>query len=228
MSKSQITFSERTKLILANYSKISPSIFLHKGNVIRTLDSTGGVMAKATIEEELPFNFPVGNLKGLLQTINLSTFKNSVIEMDEDKMTLVAGNNSLDYYATDEDSVESIDEDVTPDGEINFTFDIDNDTMSDLKSAAKSMGLPFVKIESVNGKVEMKAYNPDLPTSTVYTIVLQDKSETVDFMVEMKLANLQNIIDGNYTVQVAEEDGYNIFTAVDGNLEYIIGHEEGL
>lgn len=224
---SQITFSERTKQILSNFSKISPSIFLHEGNILRTLDSTGGVMAKAVIEEDIPVNFPVGNLKGLLQTINLATFKNSKIEMDEDKMTLIAGNSTLDYYATDEDSVESIEDDVEPEYDINFTFDIDNETFCDFKSAAKGMGLPYVKIEGKD-KVTMKAFNPDLPTSTVFTITLADSFDGTPFEVEMKLANMQSIIDGNYTVKVCEEDGYNIFTAIDGNLEYIIGHEESL
>lgn len=222
-----LTLTDRTKLLLANFAMISPSIYLHKGNVIRTIDSTGGIIAKATIDEVLPFDFPVANLKGLLSTINLSTFKNSTMNFTEEKLTIIAGATSVDYFASDEDAVESIEDDIEPES-VEFTFDIDAETLKDFGKAAKGLGLPFVNITASGGKVVMKAYNPDLPASTSYKLTIADKSECVDFEVNLKVANMSTVIEGNYTVKVCVEDGYNVFTAIDGMLEYIVGHEESL
>lgn len=224
-----ITLSERTKAILNNFAKVSGSIYLQKGNVLRTMDATGSIMVKATINEDLPVNFPVANLKGLLQTINLSTFKDASLEFTEEKVHLKAGSTSLEYYASDEDAVESIEEDVIPEFDPVFVFELDNATLTDLKHAAKSMNLPYIAIESVGGKVELKAYHPELPAGTIYTICLQEKSEASDFKVECKVSNLQNLLDcSSYTVKVFDQDGFNTFTATDGMLEYMIGHEEDM
>ncbi|AIM51751.1 sliding clamp DNA polymerase accessory domain protein, partial [Dickeya phage phiDP23.1] len=61
----EITLSERTLQLLANFETINPSIVLTPGKMLRSINDSSTVIAVAQIEEEFPFEFPILDLTKL-------------------------------------------------------------------------------------------------------------------------------------------------------------------
>ena len=63
--------SDKTLMLLKNFSTINQSILFKKGNSLRTISVMKNILAEATIEEDIPKDFGVYDLNQFLNALSL-------------------------------------------------------------------------------------------------------------------------------------------------------------
>ena len=129
-------FNQRTMQILKNFASINPSIMFKPGNVISTISSGKSILAKATIDQEIPSPFAIYDLNRFLGTISL--FTDPELEVKEKTMVISQGQRKLSYTFT-EPSLIVTPPDKTlnfPDAEVNFSI-----SGTDLQEALKALSV---------------------------------------------------------------------------------------
>ena len=91
----EITLSERTLQLLANFETINPSIVLTPGKMLRSINDSSTVIAVAQIEEDFPFEFPILDLTKLLAIQRLPSFKGAKAEFHQDYILLKGESSQL-------------------------------------------------------------------------------------------------------------------------------------
>ena len=67
----KMRLSDKTLMLLKNFSTINQSILFKKGNSLRTISVMKNILAEATIEEDIPKDFGVYDLNQFLNALSL-------------------------------------------------------------------------------------------------------------------------------------------------------------
>ncbi|QJT71403.1 hypothetical protein GR28A_00115 [Vibrio phage vB_VcorM_GR28A] len=222
-SKDIIQLGARTLAILDNFKTISNSIQLSEGQTLVIGDpETGSILAKAQIDETLPVDFSVANLGGLLKILKMRAFTESKLDFTNEGVVDIAGKGQkIKYYASDSMFAE-IPEEFPEIEDEGFRAQITPEVSKDFESGCAAMGLTHAGLVIKDKKAYLIGHNPELPNDTNYSIELGD-SELDDFTVDIKVAFLKKVLEGNYTLTA--DDRMAVFTSADERLEYIIGSE---
>ena len=217
-----LNLSKRTTAILKNFASINPSAVLEVGSLIRTASPTSTILALASIDETIPFKFPIMDLNSFLGILSLPAFSECNLMMDAKKIDLIGKNTSLTFWGAAESLVD------LPEGEIDLGEGdiicvIEDEQYHDFQKACGLLRHEFFEICNRSGKVYITALTPNLDTSNNYEVMLGETTKP-DASLRFKSSNLQ-LLRGDYKVEASSEGNYAKFTTMDDRITYLIGAE---
>ena len=206
-----VNLSTTTIQILANFASINSSILFKKGNVIKTISNAQNILAKAVVGETFPQDFAIYDLSQFLSAISL--FNDPVLIFDNPNYVTIRdatrGRRSKYYFSNPEITMRN-----APDREIKFpggniNFEVSNENLKSITSAAAVYGLPDFTVRSEQDTVTLQTRDKEDDTSNTYDQVVSgnaDDEYTLDFKVEnLKLFGLNSskYLDKTYEVSVS-------------------------
>lgn len=211
--------SENTINLLKNFSTINPSILVRAGNVISTVAINRSIHANATVEEEFPSQFAIYELPKFLGVLSL--FNEPDITFGEHQLTIVSGNQSVNYTYADVSAIVAPPQDkkikVEP---ADIEFSISQSEFQKLIRAAGVLQLPNIAVVGDGSTIKVCAANSKNPTADTFSVEVgtTDKVFNMVFRVDF----LIKLLPSSYDVKINSK-GISSFNG--GNVEYFITTE---
>lgn len=207
----------RTIQILKNFSSINPSIKFKTGTDLVTCSPRKTVMAKATINENIPSAFAIYDISRFLGVLSL--FDAPELVVGDKSMEIVSGSQKVNYtFAADNLIVAPTDKSVKmPDTEINFRL-----TADDLSKVLKALGvlqLPEIAVTGDGNSIHLEALDNKNPSGDSYKVCVG--STELTFKMIFSVDNIK-IMSGDYDVAISSK-GIAHFKGSD--VEYWIATE---
>lgn len=193
--------SENTITILKNFSSINPSIYIRKGNKIRTMAMSGHIAGVATVEDEFENEFAIYDLNQFLNGIKL--YENPELDFSLDKFVIIKqGKHKITYRLTSPELIFSAeDRDIKlPSKDVCFILTQEN--FEKLLKASSVFGLPDFSVVGSGGEVSLQVLQKDNSSSTEASIVVGETNE--DFKINFKIEKMK-IIPGTYEVVISKQ-----------------------
>ena len=212
--------SDKTILLLKNFSTINKSILFTAGNKLRTISVMKNILAEATIAEELPQDFGIYDLgqflngMGLHQSPELDFKEDNYVVIKEGKMR------SKYFFADPNVIITPPDKPITLPSE-DVTFDLSTDQLDKLLKAAAIYQLPDLSVVGGEGVVKVLVRDKKNDTSNDFSIIVGETDATFSF--NFKVENIK-ILPGTYEVVVSQKL-LSRFTAKNYDLTYYIALE---
>ena len=193
--------SDKTILLLKNFSSINQSILFKSGNKLRTMSVMKNILAEATITEEFPKDFGVYDLNQFLQGHSLH--QSPELDFTNDEYVVIKeGKMRSKYFFADPSVIVS-----PPEKEISLpsedvTFVITSQQLEKLKKAASVYQLPDISAIGEAGVVKVVARDKKNDTSNDFSIIVGETDK--QFVFNFKEENLK-IIPGTYDVVVSSK-----------------------
>ena len=212
--------SDKTILLLKNFSSINQSILFKQGTRLRTMSVMKNILAEATIDEELPKDFGIYDLNQFLNGLSLHQSP----ELDfakEEHVVIKEGKMRSKYFFADPSVIVSPPEkEITLPSE-DVSFVLASQQLEKLKKAASIYQLPDISAIGDDGVVKLVARDKKNDTSNDFSIVVGETDK--EFIFNFKEENLK-IIPGSYDVVVSSKL-LSKFTAQNYELTYYIALE---
>jgi len=213
--------SENTINILKNFSNINGSILVRPGNVLTTVGIQRTIFATATVEEEFPQQFAIYELPKFLGILSL--FQDHDITFGKHQLTIVAGNQIVNFTYADENTIISPPADkkiVVDPAEIEFS--INHSDFHKVLKAAAILQVPNIAVVGDGETIKVRALNANDPSSCMFNIEVgaTEKKFNMVFRVEY----LVKLLQLNYNVKINSR-GISSFT--DNNIQYFVMTESG-
>jgi len=211
--------SENTINLLKNFSTINPSILVRAGNVISTVAINRSIHASATVEEEFPSQFAIYELPKFLGVLSL--FNEPDITFGEHQLTIVSGNQSVNYTYADVSTIVAPPQDkkikVEP---ADIEFSISQSEFQKLLRAAGVLQLPNIAVVGDGSTIKVCAANSKNPTADTFSVEVgtTDKVFNMVFRVDF----LIKLLPSSYDVKINSK-GISSFNG--SNVEYFITTE---
>ena len=212
--------SDKTILLLKNFSSINQSILFKAGTTLRTMSVMKNILAEATIEEEIPKDFGIYDLNQFLN--GLSLHQSAELDFAKDEHVVIKeGKMRSKYFFADPSVIVS-----PPEKEISLpsedvSFVITSQQLEKLKKAASIYQLPDISAIGGGGVVKLVARDKKNNTSNDFSIVVGETDK--DFVFNFKEENLK-IIPGTYDVTISSKLLYK-FTSQNYEITYYIALE---
>ncbi len=194
--------SKKTFDILKNFSGIRSSIFVDKGNVIRTVSSAKNIMAEAKVEEDFPKPFAIFDLGKFIATTSLFNepeynFNDKFVAVNSQK------GSSVQYFYADEKLVEKATRTIKmPD--LTAEFNLTAGEIAEIQKASSVLQLDTICIRNSKNGIEIIAFDRKIglnSSSNCYSITINTKNPVKDFSVYMDI-DLMKMIPDDYTIQI--------------------------
>jgi len=212
--------TENTISILKNFASINPSIYIRKGNIIRTIAMSGHIAASAKVSEKFETEFAIYDLNQFLNGLKL--YDNPQLEFSDNNYVLVKqGSHTIKYFLTEPELIfSSEDRDIIlPSKDVKFQ--IEELEFDKLIRSSAVLGLPDLSIIGEDGVIKLIVRQKENVTSNKVSIEVGETDE--DFSLNFKIENLK-IIPGSYEVIISRELLAQ-FTNKNIDLTYFIGLE---
>lgn len=212
--------SKNTVTILKNFSSINPSIYIHKGNKLRTIAVSGNIAAVAEVEDTFDHEFAIYDLNQFLNGIRL--YDNPTLEFTEDNCVIIKeGIHKIKYRLTDPSLIFSAENRDIKLPSKDVCFILKQEHFEKLLKASSVFGLPDFSVVGDGNEISIQISQKDNSASNQVSIVVGKSSE--DFLMNFKTENLK-IIPGDYDVVISKELVAQ-FIHKNYNLSYYIGLE---
>ena len=212
--------SDSTLSPLKNFSTINQSILFKAGSKLRTISVMKNILAEVTIDEELPKDFGIYDLKqflngmGLHQSPELDFANDSYVVIKEGRMR------TKYFFADAYVIITPPDKPITLPSE-DVTFDLSTDQLDKLLKAAAVYQLPDLSAVGENGVVKLVVRDKKNDTSNDFAITVGETESTFSF--NFKVENIK-ILPGTYEVVVSQKL-LSRFTSKNHDLTYYIALE---
>ena len=212
--------SDKTILLLKNFSSINQSILFKQGKKLRTISVMKNILAEATIAEDIPKDFGIYDLNQFLN--GLSLHQNPELDFAKDEHVLIReGKMRTKYFFADPSVIVS-----PPEKEISLpsedvSFVITSQQLEKLKKAASIYQLPDISAIGDGVMIKVVARDKKNNTSNDFSIVVGETDK--EFVFNFKEENLK-IIPGTYDVIVSSKL-LSRFTSQNYDLTYYIALE---
>ena len=214
--------SNNTLSILQSFVSINESIFVRKGNTLRTVSHEGSILAVAKIDEVFPRDFAIYELKQFLS--GLSLHQDFDLDFKKEKyVSIIEGNRHVKYFFADPDFIKyPPDKDfILPSKDI--CFKLDSKSLQRLLKASDVYYLLDLSLIGANGELKFVLRDKSNEQSNEYSIILGSTDKNFEY--NIGIDNLKKILLGPYDVVLSKE--YIIeFSNTQHNLKYVIGLEE--
>ncbi len=216
--KNELTLTQRTKSIIANFANINPSMWFKAGSELRTIGGNKDVMAIATIEEVLPMQFGIYDLSKFLSIV--STYDNPVIKF-QDQQLVIDNNEPYEYRYTAASMILSPpDEDLALE-DIIVEVELKEDVLTRLVKRISISGHPEVAFVGKGGNLNLQAVDSSKVNTDTYTSKIADIPEDVSFKIVFKKEKFTVLMPATYKVTLSE--AFCLFEA--DNVKYYISPE---
>ena len=212
--------SDKTLLLLKNFSGINQSILFRQGNKLRTISVMKNILAEAEITEEFPKDFGIYDLNQFLNGLNLH--QNAELDFDNDGYVVIReGKMRSKYFFADPSVIV-----IPPDKEITLPsedvcFELNTQQLDKLLKASAIYQLPDLSAVGGAGVIRLVVRDKKNDTSNEYSIVVGETDK--EFSFNFKVENIK-IIPGAYDVVVSSKL-LSQFTNTKYNLTYYIALE---
>jgi hypothetical protein len=212
--------SDKTLVLLKNFSGINQSILFKKGSSLRTISVMKNILAEATITEEFPKDFGIYDLNQFLNGLGLH--QNPELNFENDSYVVIReGKSRSKYFFADASVI------VTPpDKEITLPsedvcFELNTQQLDKLLKAAAIYQLPDLSAIGEAGIVKLVVRDKKNDTSNDFSIVVGETDSVFTF--NFKVENIK-ILPGSYEVVISQKL-LSRFTSTDRDLNYWIALE---
>ena len=212
--------SDKTILLLKNFSSINQSILFKAGTKLRTMSVMKNILAEATIDEELPKDFGIYDLNQFLNGLSLHQSPELDFAKDEHVVIKEGKMRSKYFFADPSVIVSPPEKEITLPSE-DVSFSLTSQQLEKLKKAASIYQLPDISAIGDGGVVKLVARDKKNDTSDDFSIVVGETDK--EFIFNFKEENLK-IIPGSYDVVVSSKL-LSKFTAQNYELTYYIALE---
>ena len=212
--------SDKTILLLKNFSSINQSILFKAGTKLRTMSVMKNILAEATIDEELPKDFGIYDLNQFLNGLSLHQSPELDFAKDEHVVIKEGKMRSKYFFADPSVIVSPPEKEITLPSE-DVSFSLASQQLEKLKKAASIYQLPDISAIGDGGVVKLVARDKKNDTSNDFSIVVGETDK--QFVFNFKEENLK-IIPGSYDVVVSSKL-LSRFTAQNYELTYYIALE---
>ena len=212
--------SDKTILLLKNFSSINQSILFKQGTRLRTMSVMKNILAEATIDEELPKDFVIYDLNQFLNGLSLHQSPELDFAKDEHVVIKEGKMRSKYFFADPSVIVSPPEKEITLPSE-DVSFSLASQQLEKLKKAASIYQLPDISAIGDGGVVKLVARDKKNDTSNDFSIVVGETDK--QFVFNFKEENLK-IIPGSYDVVVSSKL-LSRFTAQNYELTYYIALE---
>ena len=193
--------SDKTILLLKNFSSINQSILFKQGTRLRTMSVMKNILAEATIDEELPKDFGIYDLNQFLNGLSLHQSPELDFAKDEHVVIKEGKMRSKYFFADPSVIVSPPEKEITLPSE-DVSFSLASQQLEKLKKAASIYQLPDISAIGDGGVVKLVARDKKNDTSNDFSIVVGETDK--QFVFNFKEENLK-IIPGTYDVVVSSK-----------------------
>lgn len=212
--------SDKTLLLLKNFSGINQSILFRQGNKLRTISVMKNILAEAEITEEFPKDFGIYDLNQFLNGLNLH--QTPELDFENDKYVMIREGKSRSKYFFADPSVIVIppDKEITLPSE-DVCFVLNTQQLDKLLKAAAIYQLPDLSAVGEAGVVKLVVRDKKNDTSNDFSIVVGETDSIFTF--NFKVENIK-ILPGSYEVVISQKL-LSQFTSTDRDLKYYVAME---
>lgn len=215
--------SSNTVNVLKNFGTINSNIVINPGNKLMTIAEAKNVLAEAIVDETFDQTLGIYDLNEFLNVLSL--VDNPSVRFGEQSMQIGgnAGRASVKYYYSDTDILTSPQKPIImPDPDVWFT--LDQDTLTNIKRAAMSLGHSQMLIEPDDGVILLTVVDTENTTSNSYSISVDGGYSEDSFKFIINISNLKMISD-SYDVKISKKL-ISQFTSSDEKLNYWVALEK--
>jgi len=215
--------SSNTVNVLKNFGTINSNIVINPGNKLMTIAEAKNVLAEAIVDETFDQTLGIYDLNEFLNVLSL--VDNPSVKFGEQSMQIGgnAGRASVKYYYSDTDILTSPQKPIImPDPDVWFT--LDQDTLTNIKRAAMSLGHSQMLIEPDDGVILLTVVDTENTTSNSYSISVDGGYNEDSFKFIINISNLKMISD-SYDVKISKKL-ISQFTSSDEKLNYWVALEK--
>ena len=212
--------SDKTLLLLKNFSGINQSILFRQGNKLRTISVMKNILAEAEITEEFSKDFGIYDLNQFLNGLNLH--QNAELDFDNDGYVVIReGKMRSKYFFADPSVIV-----IPPDKEITLPsedvcFELNTQQLDKLLKASAIYQLPDLSAVGDAGVIKLVVRDKKNDTSNNFSIVVGETDSVFTF--NFKVENIK-ILPGAYEVVISQKL-LSRFTSTDRDLKYYIAME---
>jgi len=210
-------FDSKTIQILKNFSSINHGIMFQPGNTLSTISATKTILAKATIEQNIPSPFAIYDLSRFLATLSL--FDNPEVEIQDACLALKEGKRSIKYTFADQNTIV-----VPPQKDLKFPapeveFKLEANVLSELLKALAVLALPEIAVVGDGEHITLDAIDSKNPSADRYSVAVGTTTEKFNMITK---AEHLKLFPGDYDVEISSK-GASMFKGAD--VEYFIAVE---
>ena len=212
--------SDKTLLLLKNFSGINQSILFRQGNKLRTISVMKNILAEAEITEEFSKDFGIYDLNQFLNGLNLH--QNAELDFENDGYVVIReGKMRSKYFFADPSVIV-----IPPDKEITLPsedvcFELNTQQLDKLLKASAIYQLPDLSAVGDAGVIKLVVRDKKNDTSNNFSIVVGETDSVFTF--NFKVENIK-ILPGAYEVVISQKL-LSRFTSTDRDLKYYIAME---
>ena len=216
----KMRLSDKTLMLLKNFSTNNQSILFKQGNSLRTISVMKNILAEATIEEDIPKDFGVYDLNQFLNALSLH--QKPELDFKNDGYTVISEDRARSkYFFADPNVIVS-----PPEKEITLPtedvcFQLSTTQLDKLIKAAAVYQVPDLSVIGEDGHIDIVIRDKKNDTSNHFSVRV---GETVnDFVFNFKVENIK-ILPGSYNVVVSSKL-LSCFSNRDIDVKYYIALE---
>ena len=216
----KMRLSDKTLMLLKNFSTINQSILFKQGNSLRTISVMKNILAEATIEEDIPKDFGVYDLNQFLNALSLH--QKPELDFKNEGYTVISEDRARSkYFFADPNVIVSPPEkDITLPTE-DVCFQLNTNQLDKLLKAAAVYQVPDLSVIGKDGSISIVVRDKNNDTSYHFSVTV---GETInDFVFNFKVENIK-ILPGSYNVVVSSKL-LSSFSNTDIDVKYYIALE---
>lgn len=212
--------SADTLSILKNFSVITEGLRFTKGNVLRTINNEGTIIAEAVVDEEFPKDFVIYNLNTFLGVHSL--FTDAELDIGDKSLKIKNENRTVNYIFADDSTMPHIKK--VKDIEFFTEFTLKDTELQQILKASDILGVDYILFASRgNGSpVVVKVQDVKNPANT-FELEIQGTSSDKTFSIVHSRDNFK-ILPGGYKISCAER--LSKFDHLTQNIHYWIGADK--
>jgi hypothetical protein len=216
-----MSMTERTITILRNFATINPSIQFKTGKVLKTVSPNKTVLAVADIEEDIQHGFAIYDLSRFLGTLSL--FEKPEMEFSDNKVTIKAGKQKVDYMFADPSTLVLPPEKELSIGDNAVKCTLKGTQLAEMFKALGILSLPELCVVGENGKILIRATDTKDNSSDKFDVEVGETDK--EFTAVFKTENLK-LLPGDYEISINPGISFwkgnmaNYFIAVESNSSF--------
>ena len=216
----KMRLSDKTLMLLKNFSTINQSILFKQGNSLRTISVMKNILAEATIEEDIPKDFGVYDLNQFLNALSLH--QKPELDFKNEGYTVISDDRARSkYFFADPNVIIS-----PPEKEISLPtedvcFQLNTNQLDKLLKAAAVYQVPDLSVIGKDGNIDIVVRDKKNDTSNHFSVRVGETVNT--FVFNFKVENIK-ILPGSYNVVVSSKL-LSSFSNTDIDVKYYIALE---
>ena len=194
--------SENTKKILRNFCEINQSLYVKRGDTLRTISGMKNILAEASVSESFPRDFAIYDLGQFLGGLSAQIYEDPEFDFTADTyLGINDGHTKVKYFYCDPELITTPPEKSIEMPEVAASFEVTESQWTRIKKASNVYSLPDLCLEANGRELKLIVKDKKNDTSNTYAVIVGKTEKTFEY--NFKMENIR-IIDGKYKVYVTE------------------------